>query len=79
MFLAGRKIALGQDDSALPDVQTVPPPSSNVLLAPISLSASPLMLMGIGLFFVASLAHFTSRTTKAVARKGKAVRRALRA
>ena len=70
---------LGQDDIAPPDMQAVPVTSSNVLLSPISLSASPLMLVGLGLFFVASLAHFTGRTTRAVARKGRAVRKALRA
>ena len=71
MYLSSRMRGLGQDDDSTSVLDTV--------TNPVSLSVSPLMLAGLGLFFFASLAHFTKRTTKAVARKGKAIRKALKA
>lgn len=81
MYLRGaQRVALGQDDGidAVPSVDSTVATGS-VLTNPVSLSVSPLMLAGLGLFFFASLAHFTKRTTGAISRKTKAVKRALRA
>lgn len=73
MYRNSQMRRLGQDDSGL----TLP--SLDSVAAPVSISVSPLLLGGIGLLGVAILLSSTKKAVVAVTRKGRAVRRALRA
>ena len=72
MYLNPPKRRLGQDDSgvSLPDL-------TSTVTTPVSIS--PLMLGGIGLLALAYVLSGAKRAGAAVSRKGKAVRKALRA
>jgi hypothetical protein len=69
MYLNGPIRRLGQDEtSVLPD-----------LSSPVSISVSPLVLAGAGLLALAFILSGTKKAAGAVVRKGRAVRKALKA
>ena len=77
MYLSGKKRGiLGQD---VTETSTSPAAVLGLASSPVSLQLSPLMIGGIGLLALAALAHVTRQTTGAVARKSRAVRKALQA
>lgn len=76
MYLSMRKRGgLGQDDGTETGVSS----AIGLATSPVSLQVSPLMLAGVGLLAFAAIAHFTRQTAGAVSRKGRAVRKALKA
>lgn len=82
MYLNGKNRRLGQDevgtDVSWSEVESVAPPTSpSLLTAPVSIS--PLWLGGISLLALAFVLHGAKRAGSAVKRKGRAVRKALRA
>jgi hypothetical protein len=79
MYLSQRKRGgLGQDDGTGATAVT-PASVFGLATSPVDLQLSPLMIAGIGLLAFAAVAHFARQTTGAVSRKGRAVRKALKA
>lgn len=77
-----RSAGLGQDDTSDYSGLSFSDPFSSAasaLTSPVDLSLSPLVIGGVGLLALAMLVTVTQKTGRAVARKSRAVRKALRA
>jgi hypothetical protein len=74
MYHNGRGRRLGQDDDSGDATSAL-----SALNSPVTLEVSPLLLGGVGLLALALLLSGTKKAAGAVVRKGRAVRKALKA